>query len=145
MSGEVLTYTLALEAPAPRVFAAVTEALHLVNWFCDECESDTRVGGRLVMRWTRAGDPGPAFVARCLEWEPPTRASFEGGHSGYPGGRAGVVRFSVAPAPDGGTLLVVEHETPEGDEHAAFVTSWQGAWPRALERLRHYLSPGRLP
>ena len=144
MSGEVLTWTLALAAPAARVFAAVTEARHLVRWFCDECESESRSGGLLLMRWTRAGGSDQPFVARWLEWEPPARASFEGGHSGYPGGRAGVVRFMAEPAADGGTLLRVEHEIPAGDEHAAFVPSWQGAWPRALARLERYLAPGGL-
>ena len=141
MSGEVLTYRLVLMAPETRVFAAVTEARHLVRWFCDECESESRVGGLLVMRWTRPGGSGEAFQARWIEWEPPDRAGFEGGHSGYPGGRAGVVRFVVEPVTGGGTVLRVAHELPAGDEHASFVPGWQGAWSRALERLERYLAP----
>ncbi len=142
MSGGPLTFTLPLVAPPARVFAALTEARHLARWFCDESESDPREGGAIVMRWTRPGASAQPFVARWVEWAPPALASFEGGHSGYPGGTAGLVRFEVGAAGDGGTLLRVTHELPEGDEHASFADSWSNAWPRALARLERYFAPG---
>lgn len=141
MSSPPLTFTLALEAPAGRVFAALTEARHLALWFCDQAESEPHAGGALILRWTRAGASAQPFVARWTEFAPGAIASFEGGHAGYPGGRAGAVRFELERSPAGGTRLVVTHEIPEGPEHEPFLDSWRTAWPRALDRLAHYLSP----
>ena len=142
MSGGPLTFTLLVPAPPARVFGALTEARHLARWFCDEGESDPREGGAIVMRWTRPGGSAHPFVARWVEWQPPGRASFEGGHSGYPGGTAGRVRFEVEASSRGGSQLRVTHELPAGEAHEPFVAGWQEAWPRALARLERYLAPG---
>ena len=142
MSGSLIELTVTLAAPRERAFAALTEARHLVRWFCDECESDARAGGALVMRWSRPGDSPQPFVARWIAFDPPQGASFEGGHSGYPGGSAGTVRFTLESPPDRGTRLVVVHETSLGPEHEALLQGWLTAWPRALGRLALYLAPG---
>ena len=142
MSGALIQRTLSIAASGERVFAAITEAKHLVRWFCDECESDARAGGALVMRWSRPGASPQPFVARWIAFDPPGRASFEGGHSGYPGGSAGTVRFTLEASADGGTRLVVTHETSLGPEHEALLNSWITAWPRAIGRLALYLGPG---
>ncbi len=140
MSGEPLAFTLELSAPPATVFAVLTEARDLRRWFCDECVSEPRAGGALVLRWTRPGGSPQPFVARWVEWEPPVRASFEGGHSGYPDGTAGRVRYVTEPGSRGGTRLLVSHEIPAGEAHVPFVQSWREAWPRALARLERYLS-----
>lgn len=136
----VLTFTLIVQAPPARVFAALTEARYLERWFCDHCTSEARAGGRLVMRWDRATSPGPAFEARWLVWNPPERVSFRGGHSGYPNADAGTVSFGLTPD-RAGTRLTLLHEVPPGDEFARFRREWEGAWPRALQRLEKFLSP----
>ena len=142
MSGSPLEFTLELAAPRPRVFAALTEARHLSHWFCDEAESDPRAGGVMTLRWTRASASAHPFVARWQEWAPPERASFEGGHPGYPGGSAGVVTFRLEALATGGTRLTVTHTTDAGAEFEPFAAGWRAAWPRALDRLARYLSPG---
>ncbi len=142
MSRAPLSFVLELAAPPPRVFAALTEARHLACWFCDESESDARAGGALILRWSRPGASPQPFVARWLECSPPERASFAGGHSGYPGGSAGTVRYSLEAGPVMGTRLTVTHETAVGTEHEAFMDGWRAAWPRALDRLTRYLAPG---
>ena len=142
MSGSPLTFARTLAAPGERVFAALTEARHLVRWFCDECESDARIGGELSMRWSRPGATAQPFIAHWIAFDPPESASFEGGHSGYPGGSAGTVRFTLEAPPDTGTWLVVTHETSLGPEHDELLHSWRTAWPRALGRLALYLAPG---
>jgi hypothetical protein len=94
------------------------------------------------MRWSRPGASPQPFVARWIAFDPPARASFEGGHSGYPGGSAGTVHFTVEAPPDSGTRLVMTHETSLGPEHQALLDGWLTAWPRAMGRLALYLAPG---
>jgi uncharacterized protein YndB with AHSA1/START domain len=141
MSGTPLAFTRLLAAPRERVFAALTEGRHLARWFCDAADSEPREDGQLTLRWTRPGASAEPFVAHWREWSPPERASFEGGHAGYPGGSAGLVRYRLDLAPGGGTLLGIAHETPEGPGHDRFVAGWHDAWPRALDRLEAYLAP----
>lgn len=142
MSEPALTFGVSFAAPPARVFAALTEARHLARWFCDVSESDPRVNGRLVLRWTREGSSREPFEARWVEFEPPLRAGFQGGHVGYPGGNAGIVWYVLEPAEDGGTLLQVAHELPASPEYDTLVAGWRKAWPRALDRLAAYLAPG---
>ena len=139
MSDTELVFDATLEAPAERVFAALTEARHLQRWFCDACESEPRVNGRLLMRWTRPESSREPFEARWVEFAAPTRAGFQGGHVGYPDGNAGTVWYELAGASPG-TRLHVRHELPKRKGYEALITPWREAWPRALERLQHYLA-----
>jgi len=78
---------------------------------------------------------------RWVEFVPPTRAGFQGGHAGYPGGNAGTVWFELARDAAAATVLHVRHELPARPEYEALIVPWREAWPRALERLRRYLAP----
>jgi len=135
VSPPTLQFVLPLAAPPERVFAALTGARALEQWFCDAADSEPRVGGTLTMRWHRPRSSPEPFVATWLEFEPPRRAAFRGGHAGYPDGDAGLVRFTLEPTGDGGTSLRVDHEAPAGPVLERFVEGWRSAWPRALERL----------
>ena len=139
MSGGPLEFEAAFTVPPERVFAALTEAHHLVRWLCDACESEPRVNGRLRMRWTKPDSSRESFEARWVELSPPWRAGFQGGHAGYPGGDAGSVWYELATGP-GATELRVRHELPARGDYAALITPWREAWPRALERLGQYLA-----
>ncbi len=144
MSGALLAFDLALETTPERVFAALTDAQHLAHWFCDVCESEPRANGRLLMRWLRPGSSREAFVARWVEYAPPVRAAFQGGHAGYPNGDAGTVWFSLVACPKD-TQLQVRHELPAVDGYEAMIEPWRAAWPRALARLQGYLAPVQEP
>jgi uncharacterized protein YndB with AHSA1/START domain len=135
-----LVFPLALSAPRARVFAALTEARHLERWFCDHAASEPGLNGRLVLRWTRATSSPHAFEARWVEWDPPARAAFHGGHPGYPNGDAGIVTFTLE-EDAAGTHLDVRHQVPDGPGHAPLAREWGAAWPRALARLAAYLAP----
>ena len=134
-----LEFSAALSAPVEDVFAALTDAARLQRWFCDSCESEPRVNGRLVMRWTRAGSSSEPFEARWVEFAPPARAAFQGGHVGYPGGNAGTVWYALEPHDDG-TRLRITHTLPASAGYEAMLAAWRGAWPRALERLARHLA-----
>jgi len=140
LSDRALTFALELPAPPERAFAAITEARHLRRWFCDVCESEPRPNGRLIMRWTRSESSPAPFEARWVEFSPPSRAAFQGGHAGYPAGNAGVVWLSVEPAGTG-SRLEVRHELPPRGSYEELAAGWRSAWPRALERLARYLEP----
>ena len=140
MSETELVFETTLAAPAERVFAAITEARDLKRWFCDVCESEPRVNGRLLLRWTRPGSSREPFEARWVEFAPPARAGFQGGHAGYPDGNAGTVWYELAGTATG-TGLRVRHEWPARKGYETLITPWREAWPRALERLQRYLAP----
>ena len=133
-----LEFDARFAAPPERVFAALTEARQIAHWFCDACESEPRVNGRLRLRWTKAGSSREPFEARWVEFSPPFRAGFQGGHAGYPDGNAGTVWYELL-QDQAATALHVRHELPPRGDYTALITPWREAWPRALQRLEKYL------
>ncbi|MEO5988267.1 MAG: SRPBCC domain-containing protein [Candidatus Eisenbacteria bacterium] len=134
-----LQFDRSFDLPADRVFDALTEGPHLARWFCDECESEPRLDGRLVMRWTRSGASAEDFVARWWRFEPAVAASFQGGHRGYPDGDAGLVEFLLARG-EGITHLSVRHSLPDTASYEPIANRYRETWPRALARLTEYLN-----
>jgi uncharacterized protein YndB with AHSA1/START domain len=140
VSDTELVFDTTLETSRDRVFAAVSEAHQLQQWLCDACESEPRLHGRLLMRWIRAESSPEPFEARWVEFAPPGRASFRGGHAGYPEGDAGTVRYELV-ATGAGTRLHVCHAVPARPGYEALLEPWRAAWPRALGRLRRHFAP----
>ena len=138
-----LQFDCSFACPANQVFTALTEGTHLSRWFCDGCESEPRLEGRLVMRWNRPGASGEDFVARWWRFEPGVAASFQGGHSGYPDGDAGLVEFLLDRV-DGATRLSVRHSMPDTPPYEPIANRYRDAWPRALARLADHLTPTTL-
>ena len=137
-----LEFRTVLPAPPERVFAALTNAEHLARWFCDEAESEARVGGRLVLRWRREGSSEQPFTAEWVAFDPPNSCAFAGGQPEHPDGYTGRVDWALAPTALG-TLLVTRHRMPPRVEYAPVAQLYAGAWPRALDRLVAYLTPAR--
>lgn len=135
-----LTFSLPLQAPQTRVFAAVTESRHLERWFCDACESEPEDGGRLTMRWHRRRSQVWPYEATWTEFESPTLCVCRGGHEGYPNRDAGEIAFRVVAGEDG-TRLEVRHTLPDAPEYEVFARRFRDDWPRALQRLVVYLAP----
>ncbi len=134
----LLEFRTELVAPPERVFAALTEAQHLIRWFCDQAESVPAPGGRLSMRWNRPGSSAQAFEARWVVFQPTTSCAYDGGHPGYPDGYAGRAGFELAPLGTG-TVLITRHRLPARPDYEPIAAVYRGAWPRALERLVSYL------
>ena len=135
-----LTFALTLPAPQNRVFAAVTESRHLERWFCDACESEPEDGGRLTMRWHRRRSQVWPYEATWTLFDAPRCCTCRGGHEGYPNRDAGEISFVVV-ARDGGSMLEVRHSLPDAPEYETFARRFRDDWPRALQRLEHYLTP----
>ena len=138
MSGEALAFDALIAAPPERVFEAITQARGLRSWLCDACEIEPRANGRLLLRWAREGSSREPFEARWVEFTPPSRAAFQGGHVGYPDGNAGTVWFEVAREP-AGARLGVRHELPARRGYEKLARQWGEAWPRALARLKRHV------
>ena len=135
-----LEFRTALAAPPERVFAALTRAEHIARWFCDEAESDPRVGGRLVLTWKRPESSAQPFAGNWLVLEAPRACAMSGGQPGHPDGYAGRIDWSLE-SDNGGTRLVTRHRLPPRMEYAPLAALYALAWPRALDRLVHYLTP----
>ena len=141
-SDHVLVFEATLPTGIDRAFRALTEGHHLARWFCDAAEVERGGNAPVRLEWHRAGASAEPFVGRWVHWDPPAACAFEGGHSGYPDGHAGRVSFTLAAQPSGATLLIVRHALPATPAYARWIESYRGAWPRALERLRVYVTPG---
>ncbi len=135
-----LTFDARLAAAPARVFEALTEGRHIARWFCDECVSEPRLGGRLSMRWTRPGSSPQPFDAVWTAFQPGASCAFQGGHAGYPDGNGGAIEYTLVPAGTG-TLLHVRHTLPDRAGYGPIAAKFQVAWPRALVRLEAYLTP----
>jgi uncharacterized protein YndB with AHSA1/START domain len=92
---------IVLDAPREEVWAALTEAERLEEWFANDVELDARPGGEGVFRWGD-GDERRAVVEEvdeerrlALRWEDD-----------------GLVELELEDAP-GGTLLVVTESSPQ--------------------------------
>lgn len=140
MSDYTLEFEAVLDPPPERVFEAITDARHLQKWFCDVAESGARLGGRLMLKWTGAGASEQPFTGQWTGFDPPSRCVYEGGHDGYPDRRIGRITWSLAPAEDG-TRVKVTHAMPRDPRYDEWVTVYRDEWPRAIERLKAYLTP----
>ena len=137
-----LEFRRSFAAPPDRVFAALTRAEHIARWFCDAAESDPREGGKLVLTWRRPGSSEQPFTGTWVAFDAPHMCAFVGGQPGHPEGYAGHVDWMLE-AIDGGTRLLTVHRMPPRMEYAPLAAMYCLAWPRSLDRLVEYLSPGK--
>ena len=95
-----VTREIVLPVPREEVWAALTEAERLEEWFANDVELDAREGGEGVFRWDD-GDERRAVVEQ-LEEERRLALRFEDD---------GLVELALD-ATEGGTLLVVTESAP---------------------------------
>ena len=116
-----------IDAPVERVWAVLTEAEHLSEWFAQQgAEIDLRPGGLLTMRWNEM----PTTRARVEVVEPPHRFAYRW-----------TAHFAAADEPaDGNSTLVEFTLTPEGDATRLRVveSGFAALATGADERARNY-------
>ncbi|MGH2617938.1 MAG: SRPBCC domain-containing protein [Thermomicrobiales bacterium] len=133
---EQITHEIVVDAPVARVWAIITEAEHIREWFAfDGARIDLRPGGALVMTWKEHG----TFHARIERVEPTRRFAYRWAHLAdqQPGdGNSTLVEFTLSPEGDGTRLRVVESgfreldmpETEQAQWAADNIQGWTGGF-----------------
>lgn len=140
--GEI-EHEIVVDAPPERVWAILTEAEHIRQWFAfDGATIDPRPGGELVMQWEEHG----VFHSRIEIFEPPHCFAFRGAFrpDEMPApGNATLVTFTLTPEGAGTRVRVVESGFRElaisEAEKTAFVEGNIQGWNGAFTRLQDYL------
>ena len=96
-----VTREIVLPAPREEVWAALTEAERLEEWFANDVELDPREGGAGVFRW----EDGEEKHATVVVAEPPERLVLDWDEDGE-------VEFTLEETEEG-TRLHVRETTPE--------------------------------
>jgi uncharacterized protein YndB with AHSA1/START domain len=139
---EQIAHEVVVDAPVERVWAILTEADHIREWFAfDGAEIDLRPGGELVMTWKEHG----TYHARIEQVEPDRLFSYRWAHSAgeQPSdGNSTLVEFTLRPEGDGTRLRVVERgfrdlDLPEAEQAAWAADNIQG-WTGGFTALQEY-------
>lgn len=139
MSPLVVTRTLHINAHRSAVWAALTEAELLAEWFGDRAELDLHIGGEGSMSWDQYG------TSRLIveEIDEPNTFAFR-----WPHGMGQdpfvdpttLVRFTLADAEGGTDLTVVETGWEVfGDDAETFMQENVGGWQSELDELQAFL------
>ena len=134
-----------IEAPAARVWRALTEAKHLGTWFGDAGATiDLRPGGAITLTWAARG----TTRGRVVSVEPPRRFSFRWvrGRDEEPDpGNSTLVEFTLADAAGGTLLRVVESGIRKLQMSQAELAEYTRlnslGWPKEIAELAAYV-PG---
>lgn len=142
MVPERIEREIVVAAPVERVWAALTEADQLRQWFGDAAEVDLRPGGAMVNHWEGHGNvlgvvekvEPPHFFS--YRWARPIGAEPRDGNTT-------LVEFTLTPERDGTRLRVVESgfrelDAPERDR-ATYAGENTEGWKMELDELRVYL------
>jgi uncharacterized protein YndB with AHSA1/START domain len=144
MVPEQIAREIVVDAPVARVWAILTEAEHIEEWFAfDGATIDLHLGGALVMTWKEHG----TYHARIERVEPHRLFSYRWAlraDEAPAEGNSTLVEFTLTPEGTGTRLRVVESgfrdlqlTAAEQATHAAENTDgWTGAFQTLAEYAR---------
>ena len=139
MSELTVTRTLHIAAHPSAVWAALTQAELISEWFGDKTTIDLRVGGVGAFSWDQWGDHG--FVVE--EIDEPHVFAFRWAHTAGDDATtdpATLVRFTLAPQGGGTELTVVETGWEQfGDDATKFAGENTAGWLEELDELKAFL------
>ncbi|WP_217711123.1 SRPBCC domain-containing protein [Actinomadura sp. NAK00032] len=129
-----------LRHPVERVWAALTTAEGLSQWFGSVAEIDLRPGGRAYFRWD---DLDQESVATITIVDPPHRLAFTWPIEGWRGDEAPrtLVTFTLEPIAEGTRLRLVESGFIQAADQVARTAheSNSHGWAAELADLETYL------
>jgi len=141
MATDRIESEIVINAPRDRVWAALTEAGHVANWFGDSAEVDLRPGGRMVFGWKEYGNHY-AVVERV---ERPGFFSYRWSHGAGvepAAGNSTLVEFTLTPEQSATRLRVVETGfaslAATEEEQATAVKENTEGWASELRELQAY-------
>ena len=137
-TGRTADFTFEINAPVEDVWAAITEADHLTNWFPLTAEVKPGLGGTMFMAW------GDACKGTCTieVWEPNKllRTTFmEGPQEGADGPMRTYVDYHLESNGGATTLRLVHSGFGEGAHWDQLYNGVSRGWAAELRSLRHYL------
>lgn len=140
--------TITIAAPIEKVWAAITEAEHIMRWFGQAAVLDeVAVGARGVFSFEGYGD----FPVLIEELDPPRMIAYRWSNDDARGinpddvdpDHSTVFRFTLDPIASGGTqLTVVETGFDTTTDPAFNMDSHRGGWDSELDELVAYLEGG---
>lgn len=146
MATDRIEREIIINAPQDRVWAVLTEADHVAQWFGDSAEVDLRPGGKMVFGWKEHGNHH-ALVERV---EPPGFLSYRWARAAGAepvAGHSTLVEFTLTPDGPRTRLRVVETgftslDASEDEKGTAVKENTEG-WIAELGELQEYAE--RLP
>ncbi len=124
-----------VKAYPAEVFFAFTHAVGLTEWLCDLATVAPRPGGRMYLWWH--GDFYSAGEYISLEENKSIVFQWHGRKAPVPN----QVKVSLEEK-DGGTLVTLVHELPEGDYWEEKVEEFRQEWENSLDNLAQVLETG---
>jgi uncharacterized protein YndB with AHSA1/START domain len=124
-----------IKVPPAQVFYALTHAEVLHEWLCDFATVAPRPGGRMYLWWH--GDFYSAGEYISLEVNKSIKFKWDARFDPQPT----EVTISLDPEDDG-TMVVLEHSVPDGDEWAERAKGFKSEWDSTLPNLASVLETG---
>lgn len=125
-----------VQAERERVFAALTEASRLREWFCDHAQTEPRIGGRYTLRWHSGYGVQGAFV----ELESPEEIAMIWQGLGEPGPT--LVEWELDEEEDGVEVALKHVGFGTGLQWDTAYAKAEEGWATALENLQSVLEEG---
>lgn len=134
-----------VSAPVERVWQAWTSSEEAQRWLAPRANVEFAAGGAYEFFWDDDPTVDSTLGCKLLEWVPTRRLLFEWqgkreflGMFQPPGGSRTTVAVHFAPAGAGTIVRVVQEETRDGPEWAAYDAWMAMAWEMALEGLKRH-------
>ena len=133
---QALTFTQMVNAPPASVYYALTNAIALREWLCDDAMAHAREGGYLFLGWDSGCYASGSFIAL----EPEEAVAFTWQGRGEPGPTE--VRISLEEKSGGAFVTLAHGEIGSGEAWAATVEEFKKGWETGLENLASVLETG---
>jgi len=134
---ETLQFKRAINAPAPEVFLALTNATALREWFCDVAQMEPRKGGRVYFAWHQ----GYYAAGEVTKVVADKKLAFTWTGRGEPDTTQ--VEIVIAAKKSGSTVRVTHAGVRAGKKWKETAENISHGWKRGLENLQSVLETGR--
>lgn len=138
---ETITKSITIDAPASKVFQAITSDKELTNWFPNIARLEARAGGMVEFKFQRADDTvDHTVVGKVLELVPDKKFSMSWKNTSDPNFPDTVVTWTLEP--DGNKTKVTLVHT--GFEKGRWLDLHDGGWSYFTGRLVEYCQTGHI-